>query len=101
MSKKQINQSDIASNVSRITGLTKKDILKVLKAENEVIQAAVAQGYDIKNHKLYRIELEEREERKGYDGINNKYYILPDRQVLKIKSLSMLDSALEELNKES
>lgn len=101
MDKKQINQEDIASNVSRITGFTKKDVLKVLKAENEVIQAAVAQGYDIKNHKLYRIELEDREERQGYDGINDRYYTLPERKVLKLKSLSMLDSAVEELNKES
>lgn len=101
MIKKQINQSDIASNVSRITGFTKKDVLKILKAENEVIQAAVTQGYSVKNHKLYRIEIEDREERQGYDGINDKYYTLPDRKVLKIKHLSMLDIALEGLNEES
>ena len=101
MIKKQINQSDIASNVSRITGFTKKDVLKILKAENDVIQAAVAQGYAVKNHKLYRIEIEEREERQGYDGINDRYYTLPERNVIKLRQLSMLDQALEDLNKES
>lgn len=101
MIKKQVNQNDIASNVARITGLTKKVVLEVLKAENDVIQAAIAQGFSVKNHKLYRIEIEEREERQGYDGINDRYYTLPERKVLKLRQLSMLDSALEDLNEES
>lgn len=97
--KKQINQSDIASNISRITGFTKKDVLKVLRAENEIYESAIAQGYSIKNHKLYRLELEHRDERKGYDGLNDNYYTLPERMVVKFKPLSRLNNALEELNK--
>jgi len=99
MSKKQLNRSDIASQISMLTGFTKKDILEVLENEGIVYEEAIKQGYSIKNHKLFKLILEREEERDAYDGLNKRYFKLPERNVLKMKSLSRLDDSLNELNK--
>lgn len=98
MARNQLNLSDIASNIARITGFKKKDIMEILDTENDIYESALAQGYSIKNHKLFKIELEHKEEREAWDGLSKRYYTLPERDVLNFKPLSRLDKALEENN---
>jgi len=95
---KQANRNDIARNISRLTGYSIKDITEVLKAEDEVIAFLVEEGYEIKKHKLYKLSIETKKEKKAYDGLNKRYYTIPEKKVVKIKPLSQLQQAIDRLN---
>lgn len=98
--RQEINQEDIIRSIAYATGFTQKDIRKILRVEEEVIATALTQGLSVKNHKLYKLALEDKESYTGYDGLNKKYYTVEGKKVLKFKPLVMLDDSMEELNKE-
>lgn len=95
---KELNLDDIVREASYLTGFTQKDIKQVADAMNTVSEQAIAQGYSIKNHKLFKITLETKEGYTAYNGFNDKYYDIPDKQVVKFKPLTRIEGALEELN---
>jgi len=97
---KQANRNDIARNISKLTGYSIKDITEVLKAEDEVISSLVEEGYEVKKHKLYKISIEVKKEKKAWDGLNKRYYTIPSKKVIKIKPLSQLQKAIDTLNEE-
>lgn len=98
MSKKELNRADIARLIAADTGYTITDILNVMASENNVIAQAIAEGYSIKNHKLFKLEIETKPEKRAYDGFRKEYFTVPEKQILKLKHLSQLEKALEELN---
>lgn len=93
-----INRDEIVSHISDLTGFTKKDILQVLEAEAIVMEQAIRQGVGIKNHKLFKIELEKKEERTAWDGLNEREFIIPEKYVLKYKPLSRIVNSLDIYN---
>ena len=98
VNEKELNREDIIRSIAMATGYTQKDIRAVLDAESLVIEQAITQGYSVKHHKLYRLILEEKKGFKGFDGLNNTYYDVPDKTVLKFKPLSRLQEAIDNLN---
>lgn len=102
MSKKEyINRTDTARLIADKTGFTVSDVKKVLEAEDFVYERAIEQGVGIKHHKLFKLTIETRPEKKAWDGLGKKHYISPEKKVAKFTTLSVIDNALEELNKES
>lgn len=93
-----INRRELSRLVSQKTGYTIADVEEVLKAEDEVIAEAISQGVEVKKHKLFKMEIETKEEKKAWDGFSKKYYIIPERRVVKIKPLSALNTAVDKLN---
>lgn len=96
--RKQANRQDIARQISRITGFSIKDLTEVLRVEDEVISALVEAGYEVKKHKLFKISLEVKKEKRAFDGLNKRYYTIPEKKVLKLKPLSQLQDAIDNLN---
>lgn len=95
---KQANRQDIARQISRVTGFTIKDVLEVLKVEDEVVSSLVEKGYEVKKHKLFKLTIETKKEKKAWDGLNKRYYTIPSKKVIKIKPLSQLQQAIDSLN---
>lgn len=95
-----INRRELARLISKRTGFTIEDIEEVLEAEDYVIAEAIKQGIPVKKHKLFRLDIEERPEKKAWDGLNKRHFIVPAKKVVKFKPLSDLNKALEELNGE-
>lgn len=94
----QLNREDIITNISYATGYTKKSIREILETQDSVFEEAIRQGYNIKNHKLFKLELKHQDESKGWDGLQKRYYTIPEKELLKFKPLSRLTRALEERN---
>ena len=98
MSKKAVNRQELAKYVAQVTGFTQKDVLEVLSAEDDVIAELISQGYPIKKHKLYKIDIETKPEKRAWDGLNEKYFTIPEKKIIKMKPLSGLNRAVDELN---
>lgn len=98
MTKKELDFKDLIDNVSHHTGYQKKDVEVIIRAFNDVLESAIGQGYGVKNHKLFRIEVVQEQEREAWDGINKKYYTLPDRYAVRYKTLSRIQKSIDELN---
>lgn len=99
--KKTINQRELARLVAQRTGYTIADVEEVLKAESEVITSAIEQGVEVKNHKLFKIEIETKKPKKAWNGFAKEYYEIPEKKVVKIKPLSMISKAVDKLNEEN
>lgn len=100
MSKKAVNRQELAKYVSQVTGFTQKDVLEVLAAEDEVIAELISEGYPIKKHKLFKIDIETKPEKRAYDGLNEKYFTIPEKKIIKMKPLSTLKKAIDKLNED-
>lgn len=98
MSKKAVNRRELAKYVAQVTGFTQKDVLEVLSAEDDVIAELISQGYSIKKHKLFKIDIEDKPEKRAYDGLNERYFTIPEKKIVKMKPLSGLNRALDKLN---
>lgn len=99
MSKQTLNRKDIARLISRETGFRISDIEKILSWEGRVITSAISQGYSIKNHKLLKLEVNKKASKeKAWDGLNKRYFVQPEKFVIKYVQLSALDEAIEEYN---
>lgn len=98
MTKKAVNRQELARYVSQVTGFTQKDVLEVLAAEDEVIAELISKGYPIKKHKLFKIDIETKPEKNAWDGLNKKWFFIPEKQILKIKPLTTLSKAIDKLN---
>lgn len=99
--KKTLNRKDIARMISRETGYRIRDIEKILAVEGLVITSAISQGYSIKNHKLLKLEVNRKPPKeKAWDGLNKRYFVQPEKFVVKYVQLSALDEAIEEYNKQ-
>lgn len=96
--KKTLNRRELARLVSQRTGFTIEDVETVLTEEDYVITEAIKQGVDIKKHKLFKIEIETKKEKKAWDGINERHFIIPEKKIIKIKPLSAMIKAINELN---
>lgn len=97
--KKSINQRELARLIAKQTGYTIADVEEVLKAEGDVIASAIEQGVEIKNHKIYKIEIETKKAKKAWNGFAKEYYTIPEKKAVRIKPLSLLTNAIEKLNK--
>lgn len=97
--KKEYNLEDIIKGASHLTGFTQKDIRKVAEAMNQVIELSLEQGIGIKNHKMFKLTLEEKEGYKAFNGFSKEYYDIPPKTVLKFKPLSRIEDALDKNNK--
>ena len=95
---KSINQRELARLIAQKTGYTIADVEEVLKAEGEVIASAIEQGVEIKNHKIFKIEIETKKPKKAWNGFAKEYYEIPEKKAVKIKPLSMITKALDKLN---
>ena len=98
---KSANRKDLARRISNKTGYFIKDIEEILESEEDVISDLVKEGYTkIKHHKLYQIEIKTRASKQAYDGLNKRYFILPERQYIEFKPLVQLENAINYLNKD-
>lgn len=95
---KNINRRELAKHISEATGFTMKDILEVLSAEDNIIAELISQGYNIKRHKLWKLNLDTKKEKRAYNGLEKEYYIIPEKKILKFKALSQLTQAVENYN---
>lgn len=98
--KQTLNMRDIARAVSEETGFTIADIEAVMRAEDVIIARAISQGYSIKKHKLFRLDIETKPEKaRAYNGFSKEYYTVPEKKIVKIQMLKQLRDAIDELNK--
>nr|DAI05816.1 MAG TPA: type II DNA binding protein [Herelleviridae sp.] len=95
-----INRNDIARTISHHTGYRLKDVLHILEVEDEVVAKAISQGYSVKNHKLWKLNIKKKPEKVAWDGINSKSFIQPEKYVVKFTPLSKLKDAIDTYNKE-
>lgn len=95
---KSVNRKELARYIARATGYTIKDVTEVLKVEDEVIATLISEGYEIKKHKLFKLGIETKKEKRAYDGLNKVYYTIPEKKILKMKPLSELQQAIDSLN---
>jgi len=98
MSENTLNRKDIARLISQETGYKISDIEEILEYESLVIGSAISQGYSIKNHKWWKINLDKREEKRAWDGFNKEHFIQPEKYVLKFSQLSLLKEAIDAYN---
>lgn len=96
-----VNIRDLARAVSDSTGFTIQDVEKVIRLTEEAIADGIRKGYDVKLHKNYKLEVHKRPSKRIYDGLHKTYKELPERYVVKLKPLSMLTKAIDDLNEES
>lgn len=96
--KKSINRRDLARHISQETGYTQRDVLEVLEAEDDIIAALISEGYSIKKHKLFKIDVEVKKEKRAWDGLNKRHFTIPEKKIIKLKPLSELQKAIDELN---
>lgn len=93
-----VNRKDIARRISEETGYYIQDIEEILEAESKAIVDFIDEGQEkIKNHKLYQIEVIEKPEKRAWNGLDKKYYTIPSKKVLKIKTMKYLEEANERL----
>ena len=93
-----VNLKDIARAVSEVSGFTITDIETVLHYAEEAVSNAIREGQSVKLYKNYKLELIKRPPKRAYDGINKVYKDLPERYAVTLKPLSMLQSAIDDLN---
>ena len=94
-----VNRKDIARKISENTGYYIQDIEEILQAESEAIIELLKEGNTkVKNHKLYQIEVVEKKEKKAWNGLEKKYFIVPSKKTLKIKPLKELEDTIKEIN---
>lgn len=98
--KKELNLEDIIRGVSHTTGFTQKDIRTVAEAMNELVETSLSNGYSIKNHKMFKLSLVEKEGYEAFNGFSNDYYTIPPKTVIKFKPLSRIVDAVEKNNTE-
>lgn len=98
MKEDTFNRKDIVRSISDATGYKMSDIEEILELEGKAIGEALAQGYNVKNHKWWKLELEKRPEKKAWDGFKKTYFIQPESYVVKFKQLSLLKKAIERYN---
>lgn len=96
--KKELNLDDLVREASTLTGFTQKDIRTVAEAMNEVVEQALSQGYSIKNHKMFKLSLVDKEGYEAFNGFSSTYYAIPPKKVMKFKPLSRLEEALDKNN---
>lgn len=96
--KKELNLDDLIREVSGITGFTQKDIRIVAETMNEVVEMSLANGYGIKNHKMFKLTLVDKEGYEAFNGFNNEYYQIPSKKVLKFKPLTRIENAIDKNN---
>lgn len=97
----QVNRRDLAKIISNVTGFTIKDVEEVLAVEDEVICELISEGIEIKKHKSWKIEIETRKAKQGWDGFSNKPIYIPEKQIIKFKPLSDLKEAIDKLNRKT
>lgn len=95
---KSVNRKDLARHISRATGYTIRDVEEVLKAEDEIMAALISEGHEIKKHKLFKLGIETKKEKRAWDGFSKTYYTIPEKKILKMKPLSELNQAIDSLN---
>ena len=101
MSKRTLNRRDIARVISDATGFTIADIEEVLNAEEQAIAEAIAQGYSVKKHKLFRLDVETKAAKPhAYNGFAKEYYSIPEKKIVKFKPLKQLEDAIDKMNTE-
>lgn len=95
------NRKDIARMISNKTGYYMQDIEEILNAESEVIYQLLRDGeMKIKNHKFYQLEVEIREPKKAWDGLNKRYFEIPEKKYIKFRPMSELENVINEINEE-
>lgn len=98
---KTINRAELAGIISEHTGYTKEVVKEILESKDLAVAELIAKGYSIKDHKMYRLDITTRKEKKAWDGINKKRFIVPEKQDIKFVPLVELKDALEKLNEKA
>lgn len=98
--KPTLNMRDIARAISEDTGFTIADIETVMRSEDKIMARAISQGYSIKKHKLFRLDIEIKPEKpRAYNGFSKEYYTVPEKKIVKVQMLKQMRDAIDELNK--
>lgn len=96
-----VNRTEVVRAVAEYTGYTQEVVREILSAKDKAVAQFLSEGYSVKEHKLFRLDLVVRPEKKNaYDGVNKKNYVIPEQVVVKLRPLKGLKDALEELNKD-
>ncbi len=95
------NRKDIIRRISDKTGYYMQDIEEILNAEAESIYELLKEGNDrIKHHKFYQIEVETREPKEAWDGLNKRYFQIPEKKYVKFRPMSELEKVIKDINEE-
>ncbi|AYJ75218.1 putative DNA-binding protein 2 [Bacillus phage BSP36] len=85
-----LNRKEIARRIALEGGYNIGDIEHVLEVYEDVIEAALKNGEEVKQGKLYKIIFQELPEKKAYDGLNKKYFVRKAKKVPKFKPLTRI-----------
>lgn len=96
--KDTLNRREIARLIARDTGYKISDIETIMDSENRVISSAISQGYSIKNHKLYKLDVKVKPAKRAWDGLRKQYFNQPEKQTIKFVPLTELEKSMEELD---
>lgn len=95
---KTLNRKDIARLISQDTGFKIADIEKIMEREGDIIGQAVSQGYSVKNHKWWKLNVEKKKAKRAWNGLGNSYFDQPEKYVVKFVQLSLLKNAIDTYN---
>lgn len=90
---------DRARVIARRTGFKIDDIEDILRMDGETVSQAIAQGYSVKNHKWWKLKVDEKKEKRAWNGFGGTYFKQPRKYVVKFVPLTLLDEAIQECNK--
>ncbi len=99
MNDKVKNRKDVIKEVAYQLGYTYKDVEEILLMEDQVKQAMLQSGYSIKEGKNWKLKIETKKEKIGWDGINKKHFTIPEKKVLTFIPLINTKKSMELLNK--
>ncbi|AZF89251.1 DNA-binding protein [Bacillus phage vB_BthM-Goe5] len=68
-----VNRTEMARRIAINGGYTQKEIEKILKLQEDVIEEAMYRGETVKHGKLYKLSLHELPEKECWDNFNDRY----------------------------
>ena len=86
-----VNRREIARRVANRGGYNIGDIESLLKDYEDILVEALQNGEDVKQGKLFKLELKALPEKRAWDGLNHKWFTRHAKEVPRFKLLSRLE----------
>lgn len=86
-----VNRTEMARRIAINGGYTQKEIEKILKLQEDVIEEAMYRGETVKQGKIYKLSLHELPEKDCWDNFNDRYVKRPATYTPKFQPLIRLE----------